>query len=73
MAIVFGERELAVGGELRLHPLEVSDAGWFDRDALPSPTIGADRWSGPVFAAIDGESRDVYYDDLRRPVWRGEE
>jgi ADP-ribose pyrophosphatase YjhB (NUDIX family) len=63
----------AVGGELRLHPLEVSDAGWFARDALPSPTIGAERWAGPIFAAIDGESRDVYYDDLRRPVWRSEE
>jgi ADP-ribose pyrophosphatase YjhB (NUDIX family) len=63
----------AVGGELKLHPLEVTDAGWFDRDALPSPTIGADRWAEPVFAAIDGERRDVYYDDLRRPVWRGEQ
>ena len=63
----------AVGGELTLHPLEVSDAGWFDRDSLPSPTIGAERWAGPIFAAIDGESRDVYYDDLRRPVWRSEE
>jgi ADP-ribose pyrophosphatase YjhB (NUDIX family) len=62
----------AVGGELKLHPLEVTDAGWFDRDNLPSPTIGADRWAEPVFAAIDGERRDVYYDDLRRPVWRGE-
>jgi ADP-ribose pyrophosphatase YjhB (NUDIX family) len=62
----------AVGGELKLHPLEVTDAGWFDRDNLPSPTIGADRWAEPIFAAIDGERRDVYYDDLRRPVWRGE-
>jgi ADP-ribose pyrophosphatase YjhB (NUDIX family) len=63
----------AVGGELALHPLEVADAGWFYRDEFPSPTIGADRWAEPVFAAIDGEHRDVYYDDLRRPVWRGEE
>ncbi len=63
----------AVSGELALHPLEVTDAGWFYRDALPSPTIGADRWAGPIFAAIDGEHRDVYYDDLRRPVWRGDE
>lgn len=62
----------AVGGELALHPLEVADAGWFTRDQLPSPTIGAERWSGPIFAAIDGEVRDVYYDDLRRPVWREE-
>jgi ADP-ribose pyrophosphatase YjhB (NUDIX family) len=63
----------ATGGELNLHPLEVTDAGWFDRDALPSPIIGAERWAGPVFAAIDGDVRDVYYDDLRRPVWRGEQ
>jgi ADP-ribose pyrophosphatase YjhB (NUDIX family) len=62
----------ATGGDLNLHPLEVTDAGWFDRDALPSPIIGAERWAGPIFAAIDGEVRDVYYDDLRRPVWRGE-
>ncbi len=63
----------AVGGELVLHPLEVADAGWFYRDELPSPTIGADRWADPIFAAIDGVHRDVYYDDLRRPVWRGDE
>jgi ADP-ribose pyrophosphatase YjhB (NUDIX family) len=61
------------GGELKLHPLEASDAGWFDRDSLPSPIIGAERWSGPIFAAIDGIPRDVYYDDLRRPIWRGDE
>ncbi|MGC2175970.1 MAG: NUDIX hydrolase N-terminal domain-containing protein [Acidimicrobiales bacterium] len=63
----------AVSGELVLHPLEVADAGWFFRDELPSPMIGADRWADPVFAAIDGVQRDVYYDDLRRPVWRGDE
>ncbi len=62
----------ATGGELNIHPLECTDAGWFTRDALPSPTIGAERWVGPIFAAIDGEVRDVYYDDLRRPVWRSE-
>ncbi len=62
----------AVGGELAIHPLECTDAGWFTRDALPEPTIGAERWAEPIFAAIDGEERPVYYDDLRRPVWRGE-
>ncbi len=60
----------AVGGELAIHPHEVTDVGWFTRDALPSPTIGAERWAEPIFAAIDGEHRDVFYDDLRRPVWR---
>jgi len=63
----------ATGGELKLHPLEVTDAGWFARDQLPSPSIGANRWADPIFAAIDGEHRDVFYDDLRRPVWRGDE
>jgi ADP-ribose pyrophosphatase YjhB (NUDIX family) len=62
----------AVGGEIKIHPLECTDAGWFTRDNLPSPIIGAERWAGPIFAAIDGEHRDVFYDDLRRPVWRGE-
>ncbi len=60
----------AVGGELAIHPHEVTDVGWFTRDALPSPTVGAERWAEPIFAAIDGETRDVFYDDLRRPVWR---
>lgn len=60
------------GGSMNIHPLECTDAGWFTRDTLPSPTIGAERWAGPIFAAIDGEHQDVFYDDLRRPVWRGE-
>jgi ADP-ribose pyrophosphatase YjhB (NUDIX family) len=63
----------AVGGELDIHPLECTDAGWFMRDNLPSPTLGAERWADFIFAAIDGEHRDVFYDDLRRPVWRGDE
>jgi len=62
-----------VGGEMNLHPLEATDAGWFTRDTLPSPNIGAERWADFIFAAIDGEQRDVFYDDLRRPVWRGSE
>ncbi len=61
-----------VGGELTPHPLETLDVGWFSRDALPSPTLGAERWADPIFAAIDGDQRDVFYDDLRRPVWRGQ-
>ncbi|MGD0054838.1 MAG: NUDIX hydrolase N-terminal domain-containing protein [Acidimicrobiales bacterium] len=61
------------GGELKIHELECTDAGWFSRDNLPAPTIGAERWAGPIFAAIEGEHRDVFYDDLRRPVWRGDQ
>ncbi len=62
----------ATGGSLKIHPLECTDAGWFTRDNLPTPTLGAERWAAPIFAAIDGELRDVFYDDLRQPVWRAE-
>lgn len=61
-----------VGGELKAHPLECRDVGWFAPDALPSPLIGLERWGEPVFAAIRGEHRDVVYDRVRQPVWRGE-
>ena len=37
----------------------------------PNPLVGYERWGEPVFAALRGEVRDVYYDTLRRPVWRG--
>jgi ADP-ribose pyrophosphatase YjhB (NUDIX family) len=63
----------AVGGELKPHPLECLDAGWFARDELPADTLGSERWAPEIFAVIDGEQRDVFYDDLRRPVWRGEQ
>ncbi len=62
----------ATGGELAPHPLECLDAGWFDADSLPVGTLGADRWAPPIFRAIRGEETDVFYDDLRQPVWRGE-
>jgi ADP-ribose pyrophosphatase YjhB (NUDIX family) len=61
----------AVGGELRAHPLECTDLGWFTESNLPEPLVGYERWGEPVFAALRGERRDVYYDTLRRPVWRG--
>ena len=62
----------AVGGELKAHPLEVADLGWFGPDNLPSPLAGVERWGDHVFAAIRGEIREVVYDPLRNPVWRGE-
>src|SRR5438445_5546539 len=33
----------ATGGELKGHPLETSDVGWFRRDALPQPPAGWER------------------------------
>lgn len=59
------------GGDLNLHPLECSDAGWFTRGNLPGPIFGLERWGDAVFAAIDGDVRPPFYDDLRDPVWRG--
>ena len=61
----------ALGGKLEPHPLECRDVGWFQPDALPSPLVGVERWGEPVFAAIRGERRDVLYDRIRQPVWRG--
>ena len=62
----------AVGGELSPHPLETRDVGWFTRETLPQPLVGSDRWGEHVFAAINGERRDVLYDSVRQPMWRGE-
>jgi ADP-ribose pyrophosphatase YjhB (NUDIX family) len=61
----------AVGGKLDPHPLECADVGWFSPDDLPSPLVGVERWGDHVFAALRGEHRDVFYDAVREPVWRG--
>jgi len=60
------------GGELRGHPLETSAVGFFARDALPQPLAGAHRWLDIAFKAIDGEELPAWYDEPRRPPWRGE-
>jgi ADP-ribose pyrophosphatase YjhB (NUDIX family) len=61
----------AVGGHLEPHPLECRDVGWFAEDRLPQPLVGFERWGEHVFAAIRGEKRDVLYDRVRQPMWRG--
>lgn len=62
----------ALGGDLRAHPLECADVGWFSLDNLPSPLAGAERWGAHVFAALRGEPLGVLYDSIRVPVWRGD-
>jgi ADP-ribose pyrophosphatase YjhB (NUDIX family) len=62
----------ATGGELQPHPLECTDVGWFRPDNLPEPLVGIERWGETVFAALRGEVRDVLYDRIRRPTWRGD-
>lgn len=60
----------ATGGELRPHPLETSDVGWFGPASLPEATAGADWWGPPAFAAINGELAPTRFDPPRDPVWR---
>lgn len=59
-----------VGGELRPHPLETSDVGWFGRDELPEATAGAQWWGPMAFAAIAGEESPATFDPVRAPIWR---
>lgn len=62
----------ATGGELRPHPLECLDVGFFARDALPEATVNPDLWADHAFAAIRGEDIKVQFDAPRRPPWRGD-
>jgi ADP-ribose pyrophosphatase YjhB (NUDIX family) len=61
----------ATGGELRAHPLETADVGWFGPDDLPTATAGAQWWGPMAFAAINGENFPTHFDDVRTPIWRG--
>jgi ADP-ribose pyrophosphatase YjhB (NUDIX family) len=60
----------ATGGELKAHPLETSDVGWFGPASLPEATAGADWWGPTAFAAINGELAPARFDPPRDPVWR---
>jgi ADP-ribose pyrophosphatase YjhB (NUDIX family) len=60
-----------IGGRLDAHPLECLEVGWFGQGALPSPLVGYERWGEHVFATLRGECRDVLYDSVREPLWRG--
>jgi len=60
----------ATGGELRPHPLETSDVGWFGPESLPEATAGASWWAAAAFAAINGEETATGFDRPRDQVWR---
>jgi len=60
------------GGELRAHPLECSDVGFFGQQELPQPIAGAESWADHAFRAIRGEDVAVDFDPPRSPPWRGE-
>jgi ADP-ribose pyrophosphatase YjhB (NUDIX family) len=60
----------AVSGDLRPHPLETRDVGWFAADALPEPLAGGGRWKELAFDAIRGKKFDVVFDMPRSSIWR---
>lgn len=60
----------AIGGELKAHPLECADAGWFSADGLPEPLAGYELWGEFAFAAVRGEAVDTFFDRPRDPFWR---
>lgn len=51
------------GGEIRRHPLETQDAGWFSLDALPSPMPDIkERVPGLKEAILTGRVEHVFFD-----------
>ncbi len=60
----------ATGGELRPHPLETADVGWFAEGSMPEGTAGAHWWGPSAFAAINGEQSPTRFDAPRDPMWR---
>jgi ADP-ribose pyrophosphatase YjhB (NUDIX family) len=58
------------GGELKPHPLETADVGWFAQGSLPEATAGAQWWGPMAFAAIEGVEAPATFDSVRSPVWR---
>ncbi len=63
---------MPVGGELKAHPLECTDLGWFGRDRLPDPLAGYTSWGDRVFDALAGGPVEVYFDAPRPAPWRSE-
>ena len=70
VSIVFHCRSL--GGELKAHPLECTDVGFFAEGELPERTARPELWAAHAFKAIRGEPVDVLFDHPRTPPWRGE-
>lgn len=62
----------AIGGELRAHPLECADVGWFAEHALPQPLAGIERWGEHVFRALRGEPVEVLFDQPRADPWQSD-
>lgn len=59
-----------VSGDLRPHPLECADIGWFAEHSLPEPRFGGPPWVEWGFAALRGELVRAQFDAPRDPFWR---
>jgi ADP-ribose pyrophosphatase YjhB (NUDIX family) len=63
----------AVGGDLKGHPLETSDVGWFGQERLPDGLAGSGAWTTFAFEAISGAAAPTRFDAVRTPVWTGDD
>ncbi len=63
----------AIGGELRPHPLECAEVGFFAEDDLPRPMYGVEHWGPQAFGAIRGEHVNVDFDGVRVAPWDEED
>lgn len=59
-----------VEGDLKAHPLEVLDLGWFSQDNLPQPLAGHKLLMDLAFRAIKNEPIEAFFDLPRDPLWR---
>lgn len=59
----------ATGGELKAHPLETSDVGFFAREGLPQPMAMRHDWVDLAFRAIGGDTVEPFFDPPRDPPW----
>ncbi|MCU1492937.1 MAG: ADP-ribose pyrophosphatase [Acidimicrobiaceae bacterium] len=69
-SLVFHCQTTGPTASVQPHLLECSAAGWFDRESLPVPLAGSERWVTHAFDAIDGKPVDVLFDRPRTPAWR---
>ncbi len=58
-----------VSGDLKAHPLECLDVGWFKEESMPRPLAAFGSWVSMAFSAIKGEHSETYFDPPRDPLW----
>lgn len=59
----------ATGGTPKPHPLECTEAGFFSEDNLPVDDMRSQWWTSLAFAAIRGETQEVFFQPPRSVPW----